>query len=271
MDKAKFFAALRARGSGVFGTSLSQSQVSGTESILDEAAGRSVPLRHLAYILATAYHETAHTMQPIHERGAVAYFNKYEPGTKIGRDLGNAIKGDGFRFRGRGYVQLTGRTNYVRASNKLKTDFVSEPDRALEPRLAAAIMFTGMAEGWFTTKKLTDYILGTKADYIGARRIINGTDKAKLIAGYAVAFERALTAAGYTADMQPAPKPVPAPQPRPRDAAPPAPVSARQPDDPGVDPDDIPAPNKTAGKTLIGIVVIAIFAALAAIFGGTPS
>lgn len=201
MDKAKFFAALRARGSGVFGTSLSQSQVSGMESILDEAVSRSVPLRHLAYILATAYHETAHTMQPIREYGRGK-----------GRKYGVPAGPYGHVYYGRGYVQLTWIENYAKAGKALGVNFVHTPDRVMEPRLAAAIMFTGMAEGWFTTKKLTDYILGTKADYIGARRIINGTDKAKLIAGYAVAFEKALGAASYRAEYPNNPAKPPAPE-----------------------------------------------------------
>lgn len=188
MDRAKFYAALRARGSGVFGTSLSQQQVNGLNSLLDEAVNRAVPLRHFAYMLATAYHETAHTMQPIREIGKGK-----------GRKYGKPVDPYGHVYYGRGYVQLTWIENYAKASKALGVNFVKDPDRVMEPKLAAAIMFVGMAEGWFTTKKLTDYILGTKADYVGARKIINGTDKAKTIAGYAVDFEKALVATGYVA------------------------------------------------------------------------
>jgi len=175
----QFFDSVRAS----FGP-LSQSQVDGFNALLLASVG--MPIKHRAYILATAWHETAFTMQPIHERGQVSYFDKYEPGTKIGRDLGNTLKGDGYRFRGRGYVQLTGRRNYAKAGAALHIDLVGNPDKALEPATAAKIIVFGMYEGWFTAKKL-----GSQS-YVEMRRIVNGVDKAEQIAGYAVKFEAAL-------------------------------------------------------------------------------
>ena len=65
MNREAFYASLRARGSGVFGTSLTQGQVDGLEAIL--AACDGLPVTHAAYVLATAYHETARTMQPVRE------------------------------------------------------------------------------------------------------------------------------------------------------------------------------------------------------------
>jgi len=219
MDRGAFYASLRARNSGVFGTSLSQGQVSGCDAILDEAQKRGTPLRQVAYMLATSLHETAATMQPITEYGKVSYFAKYEPTTKIGRELGNTVTGDGYRFRGRGYVQLTGRRNYRKASEELGFDIVASPQRALELGVAASIMFLGMTEGWFTGRKLDDYIKGDKCDYVNARRIINGTDKAQKIAGYAEAFAKALRAAGYIGQAPAKPITIP-----PAPVAPPAPV-----------------------------------------------
>ena len=105
-------------------------------------------------------------------------------------------------------MQLTGRRNYAFASEKLGVDFVGHPDRVMEPRLAAAILFDGMDEGWFTGKKLANYVGDGKTDYVNARRIINGTDKAAQIAGYAKAFEKALRDSGYVGQ---APKPTPVP------------------------------------------------------------
>lgn len=198
MDKAKFFDAIR---KDPFGGSLSPSQVDGIEAILDEwTREKLTDLRHLAYMLATVFHECTwggvRTMQPINEGGGDKYFNgRYGPDTKVGKVLGNTQPGDGARFHGRGYVQLTGRRNYALASQKLGADFVGDPERALELTLAAQIMFRGMAEGWFTTKKLSDFFHGSTADAENARTIINGHDKAKTIAKYYDAFYAALLAA----------------------------------------------------------------------------
>ncbi|MCT7378175.1 hypothetical protein [Chelativorans salis] len=79
MNRSRFDAAERRRESGVFGTSLSQGQVEGLEAVLNEASRRHTPLNDLGYKLASDYSETAHTMQPIHERWQRSYFNKYEP------------------------------------------------------------------------------------------------------------------------------------------------------------------------------------------------
>lgn len=191
MDAA-FYDAVR---TSLFGGTLSQPQVDGITAICEawERYGDG-DRRKLAYLLATAKHETANTMQPIMERGAKSYFNKYEPGTKIGKTLGNTLKGDGYKFRGAGYVQLTGRANFAKASKKLGLDMVKEPSLALRPDIAARVLITGCMEGWFTGKKLGDYI-GTSADYVSARRVINGTDRAGLISGYALTFHLAFLAA----------------------------------------------------------------------------
>ncbi len=185
---------------------LKQSQVDGFNTL--HAATSGLDVRHRAYLMATAWHETAFTMQPIHERGPRTYFNKYEAGTKIGKVLGNTEPGDGYRFRGRGYVQLTGRRNYDKAGKATATDLLSNPDAALNPDLAARILIKGCMEGWFTGKKLSDY-----PDYPNMRRVVNGTDKADTIARYAVQIEEALRATPEVAPKAPEPAPQPAPQP----------------------------------------------------------
>jgi putative chitinase len=198
MNRAAFFEAVR---SPLFAGKLSASQVSGMEAILDEAGSRGTRLEWLAYMLATTLLETARTMQPIKEYGGKAYFTKMYDinGSRPAkaRELGNLSPGDGARYPGRGYVQLTGLSNYARASRKIGVDLVTNPDAAMVPANAAKIMFVGMEEGWFTGKKLSDYINGGKADYYGARGIINGKDRAAEIATYAKQFEAALRASGY--------------------------------------------------------------------------
>jgi hypothetical protein len=145
----------------------------------------------IAYALATVYHETAHTMQPIREKGGKNYFKKYE-----GRaELGNTTKGDGVLFHGRGYVQLTGRRNYADWAKRLDIPLLTKPDLALGPEIAADILFRGMQLGTFTGRSLATYTTGRGLDFIGARRIINGTDRARLIAGYASVIHEALLAA----------------------------------------------------------------------------
>lgn len=180
-----FWGAIRPMSGG----RLSQSQVQGIETLLAATAGLDVT--HRAYLLATAKHETADTMQPITEYGGRKYFDKYDTG-KLAKALGNTPEadGDGFKYRGRGYGQITGLANYRKAAKATGADLVGNPDGALNPDLAARILVRGCSEGWFTGKKLSDYLPG---DYMGARRVVNGTDRADLIAGYAANFERALS------------------------------------------------------------------------------
>lgn len=158
--------------------------------------------RILAYILATAYHETAGTMQPIHERGSDEYLAaRYDVKGKDpvrARRMGNTTPGDGVRYCGRGYVQLTWKANYARAGRELGVDLVAAPARAMEPDIAAQILVRGMIGGWFTGRRLDAYIGGTKADYVGARAVVNGSDKAGLIAVIARRVEAALAASRDT-------------------------------------------------------------------------
>lgn len=206
MDRAAFYAELRKRGSDVFGTRLSQGQVNGMENLLDvwfRLFAEGGTLQELAYDLATAYHETAATMQPITERGRRSYFDKYEPNTKLGKRLGNTRPGDGYRFRGEGHVQNTGRANAAKATRRINElfglgiDLVANPSQRGDPFVSAVSLFLGNREGWWTGKRLGQYITPGSADYRNARRVVNGTDAASKIARHALVFERALAAAGY--------------------------------------------------------------------------
>jgi predicted chitinase len=148
-------------------------------------------------MLATVKHECADTWMPIVERGSLDYFRRYDADTPLGHRLGNTQDGDGMRFRGRGYVQITGRANYGHLGQLLGMGnaLIENPDLALDPKIAYKIMSVGMRQGSFTGKKLGDYLNSTAHDYVNARRIINGTDRAEVIADYAAKLEAILKAA----------------------------------------------------------------------------
>lgn len=157
--------------------------------VYNNVLGKDITVSWLAYILATTYHETAGTMKPIEEYGKGAGHPYGEPDPETGQI-----------YDGRGYVQLTWKDNYQKAqdevvdfrSMKHNVPLVMQPDLAMEPWVAAQVAINGMAEGWFTGKKLSDYLTDTMTDYVNARRIINGTDKAQAIAAYAEEAEAAL-------------------------------------------------------------------------------
>lgn len=165
---------------------LSEKQVDGCNDLLDEWEGErlSDDTRWLAYVLATAYHETAHTMQPIEEYGRGK-----------GRAYGVPDTNTALSYYGRGFCQLTWKANYRVAGDYCGLDLVSHPELALEPHIAAKVICEGMEQGWFTGKKLSDYFNDNRDDPVGARHIINGNDRADLVASYYRCFANALTAA----------------------------------------------------------------------------
>ena len=93
-------------------------------------------------------------------------------------------------YYGRGFVQLTWFDNYKTFTDLLKVDLLKSPQLACDVDIATKILIYGMLNGTFTGKKLSSYIKYGIDDFewINARRIINGTDKAELIAGYAKTF-----------------------------------------------------------------------------------
>lgn len=151
-------------------------------------------MRWAAYMLATVKHECADQWVPVCEWGNDACFYKYEAHSPIGAQLGNCEPGDGKRYKGRGYVQITGRSNYQKLGRRIGIGnaLVDEPDRALDPLIAYRIMSVGMREGLFTGRRLEQFINVDDTDYLEARRVINGTDQAATIAAYALGLEQAL-------------------------------------------------------------------------------
>jgi hypothetical protein len=196
IDKDFFFKAVNVQ---LFGGQLKPSQRLGLSAIIEawEADHAGGDERWLAYMLATVHHETDRSFRPIREYGGPAYFTRrYDvlgENPERARRHGNTEPGDGPRYCGRGFVQLTWKDNYHKLGEVVGIDLVAAPDRALELPVATRILFHGMIAGSFTGKRLGDYFDGPVADWVDARRIINGLDKADLIAGYAKAYLGALT------------------------------------------------------------------------------
>lgn len=192
MNRQAFFSAIR---HAPFHGVISASQVQGIELVLDEWDRRrqptqnfedlhSAPVSWLAYMLATDYHETAHTCRPIEEYGK-----------GHGHPYGQPDPVTHKTYYGRGLVQLTWKSNYEKLGKLLSVDLLNKPELALSPSIATQIMFEGMIRGLFSGHGLADYLKPAKTDYLGARHIINGTDRAGLIEGYAEDFEVAIRGA----------------------------------------------------------------------------
>lgn len=191
LNRAIFFASVRL---SLFGNHMTTAQVAGIDAIIDEWERQQLTdHRWLAYMLATAYWESAQTMQPIQEHGK-----------GNGKDYGKKLKmggGPGHRipytqpdklYYGRGLVQITWYENYEMMGKALKIDLLNHPELALDMRIAIRILFEGMLNGDFTGKSLEDYFNSCKEDWVNARRIINGIDESETIAHIAKKFYSAV-------------------------------------------------------------------------------
>lgn len=176
---------------GLFGGSLSTTQVNSLNYLVQRCEGYGLTYPETAYVLATAYHETGYAetvngrkvinrdMLPIKERGSESYLRskRYYP------------------YIGYGYVQLTWEDNFRRVGELIGVDLLNIPEKALEQDIASEILIKGMVFGWFTGvgfhRKCPVYRYN-HLSYVRARKIVNGTDKANLIADYAMVFEKAL-------------------------------------------------------------------------------
>ena len=182
-----------------FGGRLTQSQIDGINVILEQwEYYKLIDRRWLANILAQIFHETGGKMQPIREANASSDAqakSRLEAAWKSGK-LGS-VKTPYWRdgWFGRGFIQITHKVNYDALGKRLNVDLVGNPALAMDLVISARIAIVGMAEGLFTGKKLSDYFNDKVDDTEGARRIVNGTDKAKLIAGYHKNFLDAIEAA----------------------------------------------------------------------------
>jgi putative chitinase len=242
-NRQKFFKGIR-HVDGISPTGdgrMIQSQVDGLNFLLNciEDGGHFQTISQVAYFLATVAHECRipkdipslgktwiSVFQPVTETGNSQYFTKYDHR----KDLGNTYSGDGEKFKGRGYVQNTGRTNARKAGDALsgffitreqasenllsyaaferivskrtpdkiiidQGTFLAEPDLLLIPRISYMDSVDGMFTGRYTGKKITDYINQSKTDYYNARRVINSVDRAGSIALVAEQIEQVLAVA----------------------------------------------------------------------------
>jgi putative chitinase len=180
IDRKFFFDHIRTQ---LFDGSLRQSQVDGINLFLDrwEKFHATDDRRWLAYMLATAHHETGRRFRPIEEIGGAA------------RDYGKRDPKTGQRYFGRGYVQITHKDNYRKLGEVLGKDLVRHPELALVPDIALRILFFGMTNGSFTSRRLSQYFHGGTAKWAAARAIVNGTDKKDLIASYGKKYYAAIS------------------------------------------------------------------------------
>lgn len=215
LNRDTFFAYARR---APFGGRLSQAQVDGCNASLDFwERVRGQDLRILAYILATDFHESGGTMQPVRETfaksdaEAAARLEKAWQAGKLPWVKSPYWRKDkdGKYWFGRGKPQVTHKANYARVGKAIGVDLVANPDLLLRMDVATRAMFTGMINGLFTGRKLTDYFNATTDDPVGARAVVNGSEKARLIASYHAQFLGALThaaaagAGGHVPDVEP--------------------------------------------------------------------
>jgi hypothetical protein len=160
-----------------------------TECIKNQCTNQGM----IAYILATAEHES-HLGNLMTEIGDEDYFvRSYDPPSRVAQQLGNTQPGDGLRYRGRGFVQITGRRNYTDWAKRLGLDLIHQPEMATNPAIAAKILVIGMLKGTFTGVALSEFISNTTQDFVNARRVVNGLDRSEHIAAISKFYYNALT------------------------------------------------------------------------------
>lgn len=187
MDRKAFYNALRPV------VNLTTQNVFGCEKHLDYliASKDFYTKPQASYIFATSWWESAQTMHPVKE----AYW------------MSEAWRKKHLRYYpwyGRGLIQTTWEGNYKKVGDLIGVDLISNPDKLLTFECALPALFLGMEKGIYTGKDLNDFIddvvdpdAKEVQEFINARKIVNGTDKAKEIARIGLIFEHAFTAAGY--------------------------------------------------------------------------
>jgi predicted chitinase len=164
-------------------------------------------VRWLAYILATVYHETGTRMAAVREtfadddEQAISRITKYINGINVKRKAQGKVpkanyalrKANGKSYYGRGLVQITHDYNYLKVGNFIDVDLYNEPDLALDLEVSVKCTIEGMVNGLFTGASLSDYFNKQREDWVRARQIVNGLDRAEKIGDYGKIFWKCLT------------------------------------------------------------------------------
>ena len=155
--------------------------VAGTmAAIRSECVAQGIGLNtQIAYVFATVARETAHKFQPVKE----AFW------------LPESWREKNFKYfpyYGRGYVQLTWKTNYAKYQKILGIDLVGNPDLAMVPETSLFILVHGFRTGGFSGHKITEYINANQTDFLHCRHCINGMDHAAEIAEMAQTYLKTL-------------------------------------------------------------------------------
>ena len=194
----------------LFGGQLSPSEFEGNQLILKECFDAGLSIDQTAYVLATAYHETARTMRPVREtlaKSDESAMRILERAWKEGKL--KWVKTPYWRdgWFGRGFVQLTHEYNYkgplrdaVKARFGQGYDIWEDPSLLIRsPKVSAYVLVEGMIRGDtlesdFTSYPLEDFVNADKRDYLGARKSVNPGDRSSYhkIAGEAETFRQAL-------------------------------------------------------------------------------
>lgn len=182
---------------------LTEEQVIGINRYVDAMdQDKGITYAQAAYVLATVWHETDAKMSPIEEYGK-GKGRVYGTWYKNSKGQLYAFK-NGSRdsvylqseyphlYYGRGDTQNTWYDNYEKLSKVFDVDFLQHPELLLTKEWSTKATIYSMKVGLYTGRKLSDYIYQSKKDFVNARRIINGTDRANKIAKYAEIFEYAL-------------------------------------------------------------------------------
>lgn len=156
------------------------------------------------YEINTALREAHFWAQAAHETGGFKFMFEIWGPTPVqeryeGRkDLGNTEKGDGFRYRGRGIFQLTGRANYAKYGEALGVDLVGDPDQAADPEIALRIA----CEYW-KSRKIN--ACADKDDVVSVTKKINGGTNGIADRRACLSISKKMWADNYSSEMVPAP------------------------------------------------------------------